>query len=243
MIIPNLIYPTIISACGVVLIAGFAINRNARERTKFREELEGYLMAYPTASAGTPSKTIPAEQDSIAIKYTQFKDCDGNIINPSNYLQFIVKGSSMQFCGIHDNDIIFVKKEFQLNQLNTFPLPIVIRRDNAPIGETQYKVRRAWGICTIDTCEDFVANILSSEDFRNRIAAIRFFDGEEALLEDFRLKRLKKYREKYLRESKIATKFETVVISTTFHTDDNKIRFSIHPASDVIGIVSDSFTV
>lgn len=136
-----------------------------------------------------------------------------------------------------------MKKGIQLDRLNTFPLPIVIRRDNAPIGETQYKVRRAWGICAIDACEDFVANIISSEDFRNRIAAIRFFDGEEALLEDFRNERLKKYRDKYLMKSKIDARFETVVISTTFHIDDSKIRFSIHPASDVIGVVSDSFTV
>lgn len=241
--ISHYIYPTLISACGVVLLAAYAISRNARERRKSRKELEGFLTTYPTASAGTPSKTIPAEQESISLKYTQFKDCTGNIINPADYLQFVVKGDSMQFCGIHDNDLIFVKKGFDLNQLSSFPTPVVIKRDNAPADETQYKVRREWGICSIDTCEDFITKILSSDEFKNKIAAINFYDGEEALLNDFRIERYGKYRDEYMCKNNADSKFDQVVISTTFHTNDNKIRFSIHPASNIIGIISDSFSI
>lgn len=243
MIVSNFIIPTIISACGVIVTAACAINNNSLVRSKAREELEGELMAYPTASAGTPSKAIPVRQESISTKYTQFKDSHGQIINPDDYLQFIVKGDSMQFCGIHNDDIIFVRKGFELNHLKSFPAPVVIRRDNAPSNETQYKIRRAWGVCTIDASEEVVAQIVSSEVFRDRIAAIRFFDGEEALLNDFRCKRLAKYRSQYLNEEKSAERYKQVILSTTFHTDINKIRFSIHPVSDIIGIVSESFSV
>lgn len=243
MIESNFILPTIISACGVIGTAVCAINRNSLVRSKAREELEGMLMAYPTASAGTPSKAIPMEQKSIPTKHTQFKDSCGQIINADDYLQFVIKGDSMQFCGIRNNDIVFVKKGFELDHLKSFPTPVVIRRDNAPSNETQYKLRRAWGICTIDASEEFVNKIVSSEVFRDRIAAIRFFDGEEALLDDFRRERLTKYHGQYLNEEKSSERYKQVIISTTFHTDINKIRFSIHPASDVIGIVSESFSV
>ncbi len=243
MIISDFIYPTVISACAVVLTATFAIAMNSKNRKKVRENLLRNLVAYPTASAGTPSRSIPAEQESIATKYTQFKDYNGKIINPDEYLQFIVKGDSMQFCGINNNDLIFVKKGFKLEDLKSFPIPVVVRRDNAPVNETQYKVRRAWGVCSIDNCVDFVAKILSSKDFHNKIAAISFFDGMEAMMKDFRELRLRKYCERYLTESQLNESYKSIIVSTTFHTDVDKIRFSIHPASDVIGIVSDSFTI
>ena len=34
---------------------------------------------------------------------------------------------------------------------------------------------------------------------------------------------------------------QDVVISTTFHTDENKVRFSIHPISTIEGIVVGAF--
>ena len=108
MIIPNLILPIAISAGGLVLTAAYGINRNSKERSKAREELERKLVSYPTASAGTPSRSIPAEQKSIPTRYTQFLDYEGRVINSNDYLQFVVKGNSMQFCGINDNDLIFV---------------------------------------------------------------------------------------------------------------------------------------
>ena len=249
MILSELIYPTVISACGVVLIAAFAIIRNTQNRKKVKENLYRDLVTYPTASAGTPTRVVPAEQESIPTKYTQFKDYRGNIINPDDYFKFVVKGDSMQFCGIHNDDLIFVRKDFELQDLKSFPTPVVIKRDNAPANETQYKVRRAWGVCTIDTCEDMVANILSSDDFRNKIATLSFFDGSEAMKEDFRETRLRKYCERYFSttvgntDKSSEDSYKNIIVSTTFHTDENKIRFSIHPASDVIGSVSDSFTI
>ncbi len=243
MIESSFIIPTIISGFGVVVTAACAIKNNSSVRSKAREELEGKLMVYPTASAGTPSRAIPVVQESISAKYTQFKNFYGQIVNADDYLQFVVKGDSMQFCGIHNDDIIFVRKGFELDHLKSFPTPVVIRRNNAPSNETQYKIRRAWGVCMIDTCEEFVSKIVSSEVFRDRIAAIRFYDGEEALLDDFRHERFAKYCGQYLNEEESSECYKQVVISTTFHTDINKIRFSIHPASDIIGIVSESFSV
>lgn len=243
MIIPNLILPIAISAGGLVLTAAYGINRNSKERSKAREELERKLVSYPTASAGTPSRSIPAEQKSIPTRYTQFLDYEGRVINSNDYLQFVVKGNSMQFCGINDNDLIFVKKDFNIDQLESLPTPIVIRRDNAPSIETQYKVRRAWGLCSIETCEEFVAKMVRSEEFRKIIGVIKYFDGEDALLEDFKVQRLDKYRKKYLIDNMPSEEYNQVIVSTTFHTDEKKIRFSIHPVSDVIGVVCASFTV
>lgn len=243
MMISNLILPIAISAGGLVLTAAYGINRNSKERSKTREELERKLVYYPTASAGTPSRSIPAEQKSIPTRYTQFLDYEGRVINSNDYLQFVVKGNSMQFCGINDNDLIFVKKDFSIGQLDSLPTPVVIRRDNAPSIETQFKVRRAWGLCTIDTCEEFVDKMVHSEEFRRIICAIKYFDGEEALLNDFKTKRLDKYRKQYLVDDMVSKEYNQIIVSTTFHTDEQKIRFSIHPICDVIGVVYASFTV
>lgn len=235
--------PTIISACGVVVTAAYAINKNSLMRSKVRKELERKRVAYLTASAGTPSHAIPAKQNSISTRYTLFRDSNGKNINADDYLQFVVKGDSMQFCGIHNNDIIFVRKGFQLKDLNSFPIPVVIRRENAPSDETQYKIRRAWGVCAIDTCEELVNSIVSSKKFQNIIMTIKYFDSHNDLLNDFHVKRLANYRNQYLNSETSSERYKQVIISTTFHTDESKIRFSIHPIIDVVGIVSESFTI
>ena len=243
MIIANFLLPTIISACGIVLTAAYAINRNSKDRNKMREELKDRQYPYFTASAGTPSRAIPAKEVSIVTKYTQFKNSEGAVINPNDYIQFVVKGESMQFCGINHNDLIFVKKGFKLDDLNSFPVPIVLHRDNAFANETQYKVRRAWGLCKFEACEELVKKILASNEFREKIATISFFDGEKAMLDDFYVERLEVYKKKYIDCECPSEINKTVVVSTTFHTDTKKIRFSLHPTSQVVGIVSDSFSV
>ena len=243
MIISNFLLSTIISACSVVLTAAYAINRNSKERNKAREELKDRRYPYFTASAGTPSRVIPVKAFSIATKYTQFKNSEGVVINPNDYIQFVVIGESMQFCGINHNDLIFLKKGFKLEDLNSFPVPIVLHRDNAFANETQYKVRRAWGLCKFEACEELVEKILDSNEFRDRIATISFFDGKKAMLDDFYVKRLEAYKKKYIDCECPSDVNKTVVVSTTFHTDTKKIRFSLHPASQVVGIVSDSFSV
>ncbi len=234
---------TVVSACGIVLTAAYAIHRNSKERNKAREELKDRQCSYFTASAGTPSRVIPVKDVSIATKYTQFKNSEGKVINPDEYIQFVVKGESMQFCGIKHNDLIFVKKGFKLEDLKSFPVPVVLHRDNAFANETQYKVRRAWGLCKYETCVELVEKVLASDEFRDRIATISFFDGKEAMLKDFHAKRLEVYKGKYINCECPSEINKTIVVSTTFHTDTKKIRFSLHPASQVVGIVSNSFTV
>lgn len=243
MIILNFFLPTVISACGVVITAAYAINRNSKERNQTRLKLRDKQEHYFTASAGTPSRAIPVMDDSIATKYTQFINSEGEIVNPDEYLQFVVKGESMQFCGINHNDLIFVKKGFKLEDLNSFPVPIVLHRDSAFASETQYKVRRAWGLCSIEMCEILVKKILESDEFRNKIETISFFDSKEAMLNDFYTTRLKVYNDKYINCENPSEINKTVIISTTFHTDTKKIRFSLHPASKIVGIVDNSFTV
>lgn len=93
------------------------------------------------------------------------------------------------------------------------------------------------------TCEILVKKILESDEFRNKIETISFFDSKEAMLNDFYTTRLKVYNDKYINCENPSEINKTVIISTTFHTDTKKIRFSLHPASKIVGIVDNSFTV
>ena len=72
---------------------------------------------------------------------------------------------------------------------------------------------------------------------------IKYFDSKDDLLNDFQVNRLANYRNQYLDSETSSERYKQVIISTTFHTDENKIRFSIHSVIDVVGIVSESFTV
>lgn len=75
------------------------------------------------------------------------------------------------------------------------------------------------------TCEILVKKILESDEFRNKIETISFFDSKEAMLNDFYTTRLKVYNDKYINCENPSEINKTVIISTTFHTDTKKIVF------------------
>jgi len=244
MVIQTLLLPSLlITTAGFVTVAACAIHDNSKTRKKRRKEIGKLKDFYKTASAGSPSNHIPSDLPSVPLKYTEFRDSEGHLIMSQNYYKFVVYGNSMSFCGIKDHDLIFIKKGFDISQLSVFPVPIVLHRNEAKSNETQYKVRRAWRVCDISSVESEIHSILESKDFDEKIRTIEYFDSDKDLLQDFFNVRLRKYVDDFINCSNPKDSDKHVVISTTFHTDIKKIRFSLHATSNIIGIVCESFTI
>ena len=157
----------------------------------------------------------------------------------------------MQFCGIHDKDLLFVAKGFRIVQLKDYPYILVLKNDDAKPGKSQYKVRRAWGVSHYepgDRFENAVRKIMASEAFKE-IKSLKGKDGNDAykgdeqVVEDFLTNRLPIYERKYIKCQNPDEWNKTVVISTTFDTDEKYIHFSIHPIANIVGIVDGSYTV
>lgn len=208
-------------------------------------------VAIPTAVAGTPKGDEPREENCTALNSIHFQTKDGMEIDPNDYYIYIVKGDSMKFCHIHDGDLIFVAKGFRIVNLKKFPYILVLRRSNPAPGKSEYKIRRAWRIARFNPEDQFdkeIREIMASEEFQ-QVKKLKNDDnkdayrGDEAVIEDFKSKRLPRYRSYYIDCANPDPWNETVVISTTFDTKDEFIHFSIHPIANIIGIVKDSFTI
>lgn len=240
------------SILGVIIIIAFtvfiilfilAIASTANNRKEKRASICDTASQYPVACAGSPISDIPASAYSLPLEYIEFKDKEGNVITPDGYLHFIVKGESMQFADIHDNYMVFADK----NAKPVFPAIIVLRREAAPKEQVQYKIRRGWQFCNINDALETVRKIMASKDFEI-IRNLQPYDNDASLLTDFENKRLKRYHEQHPFSSNEDDRYFNVIISTTYHTDNStdvedrgKIRFSIHPASLLIGEVVRSF--
>lgn len=230
------------------LLAWYALPK-LRNRRKDQEVLT--LSQLPTACAGSPKGDEPKEEKSIAIGNTDFQTKDGAHINPNDYYIYIVKGNSMKFCNIYDGDLIFVAKGFRIVDLKKFPYILVLRQRDPQPGKSEFKIRRAWRIARYNPADGFdkeIREIINSEEFqpvkklkndKNKDA----YSGDSAMIEDFKRERLKEYLEDYINCANPDPWNETVVISTTFDTEDQFIHFSIHPIANIVGIVKDSFTI
>lgn len=205
--------------------------------------------SYPLVWAGQPKHTAQ-EVKSISVETNTFYDKNGNRVNPNDYLHFVVSGNSMQFCGIHDKDLLFVAKGFRIVNLTDFPYILVLKNTDDADNSIEYKIRRAWGISTYgdDRFEADVRAIMASEDFKEikRLKGkdgVPAYRGDESVIEDFLSNRLPIYEKKYINCNNPNEWNRTVVISTTFDTDERYIHFSIHPIANIVGIVKESFTV
>lgn len=234
----------ILIALGIFFIL-FAITiiSTAKSRRKKQKIICDSNYIYPTACAGSPAVDIPASASALPLEYVEFKDKDGNVMDPNDYLHFIVKGESMQFADIHDNYMIFVKEKHNIE----FPKVIILRREAAPKDQVQYKIRRGWQFSNVKEAESVVKKILDSKDF-DIIRRLQPYDDDESLLNDFINKRLVRYTKEHPFSDSEDNRYFNVIISTTYHTencpdeeDRGKIRFSIHPASLLVGEVVKSF--
>lgn len=150
---------------------------------------------------------------------------------------YYVAGNSMALCGIKEKDIVSVdstKKDFNV------PTILLLRKACADIDSAEFKLRRTWAICDNaewDTLEKALNNILANNKFQS-IREANEYSSDETILEDFRNVRYKRFKEQFAVDQK-------VIISTTLHNGRqeknepyfNKIMFSIHPFSTIIGKV------
>lgn len=204
--------------------------------------------AYPVAYAGDVKSAVP-EKESVSTTLNNFYDKDGHLLNPEDYVQFVVSGNSMKFCGIRDGDLVFVASNFRIEQLNKFPSVLVIRQ-HCGSDASQYKLRRAWGIATYNDNEfaDALRKIITSPEFSDLKSLHNergkcVYPGDAGIMDDFFKTRLPKYKKVYIYGERRDDWDKTVVLSTTYDPVEGAIHFSIHPIADIIGIVKESFTV
>ncbi len=199
---------------------------------------------FPLVCAGSYISGYGEEGVSASIDINHFYTPEGLEINPKVYKQFVVTGNSMSLCGIFDKNLLFVSKEFSTNNLIDFPKILVIKRRDAHSKEIQFKVRRTWTRCAItDDLSIILKQIIESNKFKNVLSADECPTKKE-LIDDFFDIRLKRYKENFPDAENEKSEFHDIIISTTWHTDNEKgVRFSIHPIKDIVGIVEYSFTV
>lgn len=112
--------------------------------------------------------------------------------------------------------------------------------------KAQYKIRRTWMRCKYTSKEELVdivkSKILPSTKFQE-IRQLSTYDGDSALIQDLKDKRIKIYEEKYIKCENPNDNDKEIIISTTFHTKEKEIRFSLHPVSIIVGQVIASFPI
>ncbi len=221
---------------------------------KKRREQKLWDNPFPIVCAGKPINATEAL--SANIKYNTFLNENGEKLDPNKYKQFVVKGNSMKFCGIFDNNLIFVKRGFRITDLllDNFPYILVIKNAEPQPGESEYKLRRAWGLAKYNennNKEENLVNLVSETIKSDKFQAIKELEengekvyvSDEAILDDFKNKRIPEYVKKYIDCASPNEWNQTVVISTTFDTEAKEIHFSIHPISQIVGEVSEVFNV
>lgn len=214
-----------------------------KNRRKMRNEM--LTETYNTVCAGSSHHpSAPMVLAAPSVDYNEFRSKTGRILNPQDFYKFVVVGNSMQFCGIHDKDLIFVPKGFSLSKIKQLPTLFVLYRD-AIGNQPQYKLRRGWKICMIDDdLKKIINDILTSKQFgdlRDEAKNNNSYDSDELLEKDFFKYRLERYIGEYINCDFPKESNHQILISTTFHTDENIIRFSIHPVSSIVGIVEEAF--
>lgn len=222
--------------CGRIIKS---LNNNRGEARR-----ENKRSLFPLACAGTYVPGVSAEGASASISANRFYTPEGMEINPGAYRQFVVSGNSMSLCGIYDRNLLFVSKDFSADKLTDLPEILVIKRRDAQPREIKYKVRRAWKKCTVtDDLTTILGQITGDARFKSVMNADKC-PSREVLVDDFFNTRLQRYKENFPDAEKEDSEFRDIIISTTWHTDNEKgIRFSIHPVKDVVGVVEYSFTV
>lgn len=231
----------------VLLLCAYSIPKLAHRK---RDRKALLISKYPTACAGSSEYGVPDAVESVSVHHNTFLGKQGEVLDPDEYYQFVVEGNSMRFCNIFDKDLIFVAKGFRIVQLKKFPYILVIKKHRAIVGESSYKVRRAWSVVRYDS-DRFMADlksIMRSDAFQEikQLAddnGKSVYPGDSEIARDFKEKRLPRYEKDYIDVQDPDEWNKSVVISTTFDTKERYIHFSIHPIAQIVGIVKGSFSV
>ncbi len=209
--------------------------------TSSKKEVK-YLQAWigcdnlKTACAGSHYEDIPAVERSVSLAHNGFKTPAGKVLDTSAYDGYVVKGNSMQFCNIHTDDLAFVRKDFRISDLKKFPSVVVIRNTAAKKDECQHKVRRAWAILQGSVSDEEIKNCVNTimttskyDELRQRLGDK--YESDEVMISDM-MERWNKFKGTHSDSLR-----EDIVISTTYDVDKQRIHFSVHRASSIIGVV------
>lgn len=179
-----------------------------------------------------------------ALNLMEFKNRDGRILYPENFDLYLVKGECMRYVDIHPNDLIFSSKGFDVEcYRGALPIILILRKRVSSPDTCAFKLRRLWRVCNYrDNLEGILISILESPEFQE-VRQRPTYDGDDALIKDFFENRLKKFEQDYINCEFPNVNDEKIIISTTFHTDIERVRFSIHPVSNVIGKVEAAFPI
>lgn len=226
-----------------LFIAFLAFFKRREERAQIVSEAYKNIRQLSLAVAGSDEGCHKSARTASVrgLEYTLYQDSKGNDLNPTDYELYIVDGESMQFCGIHNNDLLFSTKGYIFNKSSDFPMVLVIRKNHITDDCPAYKIRRAWCIANYD--DDLlkvIKRLLQSDKFQ-QIRRLNSYDDDNAVIQDFENTRLKRYVEEFVNCKNPNEKDKEVVISTTYHTKDKQIRLSIHPITKVMGQVVASF--
>ncbi len=214
-----------------------------RERRRIIDNALKKCRVLNLAAAGSEKVGCKSRQTTevYGLNLTQYKDSQGKILDPDDYKLFVVDGESMQFCGIHNHDLIFSTKTFVADENCSFPAVLVIRKNHIIENYPAYKVRRAWNVVNYDSdLVKAVRNLLQSNVF-SQIKDLPEYPGDESIMEDFVTLRLPRYEDEFIKCTAPDVKDRTVIISTTYNTEENRIHFSLHPINRVVGKVIASF--
>lgn len=230
-----------------ILVAQYAFRMKKREIdsaiTKGKKTYKNVSLVFAGNRHG--SKVTPQLESKVyALDVIQFKDSNGNVLDPHDYHLFLVDGDSMKHCKIYNNDLIFVTKDFQFNRDSKFPAVMVIEMDEEEKGYKEYKVRRVW--CVANFEEDLLEKakkLLTSDGFKSVLSNLPDYPGDEKTLEDFKYDRLQPYIAKYISCTNPNPENNKVILSTTLNTDKGTIHLSIHPQNKVVGQVVASFNL
>lgn len=243
----------IIIVLSILLIGGFiylgVVTYNVRNnaQTKFKSKCETCISKANIVHAGSDTGCTPINH-TVTLKslgLIEFKDNNGNILNPNDYDLYLVSGECMQYVDIHPNDLVFATKGFDVEHYNgKLPIILILKKGaSAPKNPMFYKLRRLWRVCNYrDNLMEILKSILQSPEFQE-VRRRPSYDGDEQLINDFFDTRLKRYETDYINCEYPNASDEKIIISTTFHTDIEKVRFSIHPISNIVGKVIAAFPI
>lgn len=239
----------------IILVAGFVflgITTYIVRKKSLQEDVnqsDSVLTGLPVniVHAGS-DKDCAAVQNEIILnspKVVQFKDHNGNVLVPADYDLYKVAGECMQYVNIHPNDLLFATKGFDVeNYKGALPTVVILKKGTTVGGEPPfYKLRRLWKLCNFkDDLKEILNSIIQSPEFQE-VRRRPNYDGDKALIDDFFNTRLGRYENDYIKCAYPNVNDEKIIISTTFHTDIQRVRFSIHPISNVVGKVVAAFPI
>lgn len=230
---------------GFVAFATFTAIVRKKAKEKHQRKLLNETINVPIAHAGSEEGCSPLRYETVAgLKMLEFKDKSGNIMNPDDYNLFIVEGECMRFVNIHDKNLVFATKGFNYKSFDgEMPIVLVLKKTTASPGSPQFKLRRSWRFCKYSPKKDemikIIREIMKSSDFQE-IRKRDSYDSDEEMETVF-IEKLKQFEEKYIKGNSSDDKYKNIVISTTFHANEQKTFFSIHPVVNIVGKVKGAF--